>query len=742
MLNGGLKGLFFGGSGSYQREHDRVTQAMRQSVYMSGFRDGQSKLGWVYRAPSFTDTIRPGVYSTFAVVLVPKGCKLSIDRGWRWNDKKGKLKEFVDTAAFSPAAEYPGLDMNDPPRVLSVQYDPHYASPDDLQTDVNVITVDFERPINPNLMIAAAGKLLKRVRDWRGRATAPSTTDIVSVSDSAGTSHQISRARGLFEADIDEADTWIAVTQSKIMLKLKYGTAGSIVFPEIRLLTPGNESWNLQQLVDYRNYSPTITIGQREFLACHPKRSAAKDDNVGCMRQPYSMWLPLFVVQPSNGHTLRLAGAKADAPDNSGMPGQVYFFLSADDGRTSLAPRSQVVLSLPGHSRFPHPIPVECSGLLGGLLCHTHPQSMFYGAEQCMKPAAGGGPSTLNTSVPECSIENYNGLRVDVIQPGTKANPTFFASTTLPKSAVERPVIGGVSSFARQTGRLRYTFPVYGLNAGAPVEIRKDGAALQGAAASVSEDPASGVPVLSVIVNDGQAVTDAVLGGPPHLFSNNVDLGPLIGMQDPVLPTNVDLTVVQNHFYQFSGTHLESVDRLFVGDSAKELMRFEAGLIADIGDQPEKDSLLSFQIAGVKRPVNACVTQTKPPEKPAQDAGAAKPDKPKPDKPKTPKPDDKALEVTTTTRVKTGSGETAETSSANDDSTSANKPAATPQAQRVCGPIIVTAKPKDGGQKPNTATAPAALVISIPAALSSIQLAPPQQDAAKQIYLAPEPVKK
>src|SRR5262249_38378197 len=158
-----------------------------------------------------------------------------------------------------------------------------------------------------NLMITASGKLLKRVRDWRGRATSPTDADTISITDSSGATHKVSRARGLFEADIDESDTWIAVSQTKIMLKLKYGTAGSIVFPEIRLVTPSKQSWSLQELVDYSTYEAKVTIGSRDFLACHPKPSNATQTNQGCMKQPDSMWLPLFCVLPGQGHTLRIS---------------------------------------------------------------------------------------------------------------------------------------------------------------------------------------------------------------------------------------------------------------------------------------------------------------------------------------------------------------------------------------------------------------------------------------------------
>ena len=734
MLNGALKGLFVGGSGSYQREHDRVTQALRQSVYMSGFRDGQSDVGWVYRPPAFTNMVRPGVYSTFAVVLVPAGCGLDVTREWQWNKKRGAA---IDKEPRQPLADFGDLQAaNPPPTITSVQYDPHYASADDLQTDVNVITVEFLKPINPNLMIAAAGKLLKRVRDWRGRATVPGSTDTISVADSSGATHQISRARGLFEADIDEADTWIAVTQKKIMLKLKYATAGSLVFPEIRLLTPGRETWSLQQLVDSRHYGPTVTMGQREFLACHPKPSAAptESDNEGCMRQPASMWLPLFVVQPSGGHTLRAVRTSPDAPDNSGMAGQVYFYLSADDAQTPLSARAQVVLAQPGHSRFPHPIPVECSGLMGGLLCHTHPQSMLYGSP-CMPKPAPGTPPALNTGTDECKIENYPMLRIEVTQPGTKASPTLFAAAVLPPAARSTPaVVGGASSFSRRAGALHYTFPVYGLAAGAPVELRASGAVLAGATAAVVPDSASGMPVLTVDVPDGDATVGPIVAGAVHLFANSVDIGPLAGMREAILPTDLELTI-QGRFYQFTGAHLDAVNAVFVGDESKPVLRYDSGLLADTGAATQKDELLSFNIAGVKRPVVACVTRTKA-------AGAAQPDTPaKPadqTKPAKPAADANSLEVTTTTKVKTGAGDTAQTSASSPDTSNANKPQAAP-TERVCGPIVVTAAPK-GGAQPGSAAAVSVLTTGLPPAASQAVTA--LQDAAKQIYLAPEVLKK
>jgi hypothetical protein len=743
MLNGGIKGLFVGGSGSYQREHDRVTQALRQSVYMSGFRNGQSQVGWVYRAPAFTSTIRPGMYSTFAVVLVPRGCGLDVQRAWHWNKKGGKQIDPEPMSDFSPAAAFSILQTDNQPTITHVQYDPHYASADDLQTDVNVITVDFERPINPNLMIAAAGKLLKRVRDWRGRATLPGTGDTISVTDSAGNTRQVSRARGLFEADIDEADTWIAVTQTKIMLKLKYATAGSIVFPEIRLLTPGGETWSLQQLVDYKHYTGRVAIGQREFLACHPKANAAlsEPNNEGCMRQPESMWLPLFVVQPSGAHTLRLALTSADAPDNSGMAGQVYFFVSADDGRTALSPRAQVVLAQPGHMRFPHPIPVECSGLMGGLLCHTHPQSILYGALPCMNAPLAGTQPVLNTGSEECKIEKYSLLRVEVTQPGTKANPTFYAVAALPlpppgTPATLVPVVGAASGFS-QGALLHYTFPVYGLPAGTPVQLLADGSVLAGATAAVVADAATGMPIVTADVQESEAAVGPILAGSVHLYANGADLGPLAGMREAIVPTDLELTI-QGRFYQFAGSHLDAVREIFVGNQSKPITRYDSGILTDIGDAPPKDELLSFNIAGARRPVVACVTRTKVAETPS----ANTPPKAA-DQGKTPAPaaDAGSLEVTTTTKVKTGSGSTAQAAATSPDTHNPPKPAVAPETERVCGPIVVAAAPKGPAKLESTAAAAAVLMLAAPTPMPAPTQSAPQ-DAAKQIYPAPEPVRK
>jgi hypothetical protein len=222
-----------------------------------------------------------------------------------------------------------------------------------------------------------------------------------------------------------------------------------------------------------------------------------------------------------------------------------------------------------------------------------------------------------------------------------------------------------------------------------------------------------------------------------HLYWKGTDLGPLQGMPEAITPANVELTI-QGRFYQFSGMHLESVNALYVGDSPKPVERFNSGLVADIGDPPPTDALLSFNIAGVKRPVVACVTRTK-----ADTASADAPSKlsnPTQPTPQQPKADQTSVEVTTTTKIKTSEGSTVQSASGNSSTATQTKTPATAQTERVCGTIVVTAaSPKAPSNAAQTVTAPSVMTLSLPSAVT--QTVNQLQDSAKQIFLAPEPVR-
>jgi hypothetical protein len=716
-LNGAFKGLFVGSNVGYQRQKDHISQAMRQSVYISGFRAGASTVGWYYGPPSYTTTVRTGEYSTFAVILVPKqtdgsACPFSIKPTSYWRTSNGHEKSVRTDWEMTHVTNSEMLSEHTP-YIRQVQYFPHYGSPDALNNDVNIIAVEFEDPVDPNLLLTASGKLIKRARDWRGRATSPGTSDTISITNASGSSVSVSRERGLLEADIDDADTWIAVSQTKILIKLSYAVAQSTSFPDIQVLIPGKEGWDLRGLVDYRTYEATITIGDRNFRACHPKFAAysSSKKNQGCMPQPRSMWVPLFSLLPSPNHSLRVITAAAnvdglpqDAPDNSAQPGsqiggpgsmgeQYYFYLLLDDGAINLTSSAQVVLNTPGHSRFVHPVPMECAPSSPGLLCHTHPASVVFSTptswsvvsassaqaarqatrripsdltdvafvqnslhvedegdpndqgtrwkltdesqfapgqdpevdpgDTCLTANEAGKISISRTN-PICNWHNYR-LQVQVSQPAFGTRPAVWESSPLPDTSIKVPIVG----------RVRKVAPVLGDKTSAWF-LELPALYLGGQSLSfctTGRTPLPGSLIKSEIIrnNDREStirlvvqsgVMAAFLNETAHAFSGpcaesatkSVDLGAVSGVKDLLLPSDVQLarSSMSSPVFQFTGTHLENVDALMVGDSGVPVTAWHVGVSLFVNMESaknEQEEMLFFQVAGQKIPVSACWDQ-------------------------------------------------------------------------------------------------------------------------------------
>jgi hypothetical protein len=441
-----LKTLWGGGTIGVQQQKDRLTQSMQQSVYVSAYRNGEKKFGWYYGPPAFMKVVRPGTYTTYAILLLPKrnaaspsaaaaydhldavavyahstdpidsdgACPVQIQGTSFWANK-GHIKELsTDPNLIGNPLRF--LPSDGPPRIAQVQYTPLAVPPAvagapaissptpgsstsppvtaSTQVAVNLIGVEFERPINPNLMITLNGVLLKRVRDSRGRAT--NNNDTIPVTDSQGNTTNVSRQLGLFETDISEPNSWMAINQTKLLLKVSATTAGTLQFPDIRFLVPGGPQWSIADLVDYSTYKGLISIGSLSFYACHPKLGAffwspnPDNRNDGCMRQPASIWTPLFSLPPDTAHTLSISqvntidtssGLELDAPDNSknsrnppnGTGGatspltlwsqQHYLYLTLDGGATKLDPHAQVTVVSPGHSRYARPLALECAAM-------------------------------------------------------------------------------------------------------------------------------------------------------------------------------------------------------------------------------------------------------------------------------------------------------------------------------------------------------------------------------------------
>jgi hypothetical protein len=212
-----LKTIWGGANISVQQQKDRLTQSMQQSVYVSGYRGEEQNattFGWYYGPPAFMKVVRPGTYTTYAILLLPRGiksqsneepresadaltayenstqnievdgaCSVQIEGRSFWV-RKGRVKELTPE---KPLISNPDrfLPSDGPPMIAQVQYTPQplppvptvvagaagaiTSAPSPVATGavgaapstpspvpapiVNLIGIEFERPINPNLMI-------------------------------------------------------------------------------------------------------------------------------------------------------------------------------------------------------------------------------------------------------------------------------------------------------------------------------------------------------------------------------------------------------------------------------------------------------------------------------------------------------------------------------------------------------------------------------------------------------------
>ena len=738
-----IKTLWGGGNFGVQQQKDRLTQSMQQSVYVSGYRNGESKFGWYYGPPAFVKVVRPGTYATYAIILVPRhavlvpggavgaydastgpalpdgACPIQIQGSSFWV-RKGRVKE-IETEPGLINNPNRFLPSDGPPKIAQVQYTPQplpplTSAPSTLPVltpaapaptsatppapVVNLIGVEFERPINPNLMITVNGTLLKRVRDSRGRAT--NNNDLIPVVDSQGNTSSVSRQLGLFETDISEPNSWMQVNQSKLLLKVSATTAGTLQFPDVRFLVPGGPQWGMTDLVDYSTYKGVITIGSLSFYGCHPKLNAfhwsadPEQRNDGCMAQPASMWIPLFSLPVDTAHTLSASPVNTlegplelDAPDNSGNanlpPGVVdggslwsrthYLYLSLDGGATKLDPHSQVTVISPGHTRYAHPLALECAAMAEGLLCHTHPQAIVFSSPFDRHVGATGAPSqgcltvepvegvdrifydplslanVHGTRAQDCDWRQYR-LQIQVVQaqqpPGQgpiSAVTDYPVSPTGELSAFQ-PILGVVKTVRKNTNGWFLEVPVYyypGLPpAGQTVCVAADETALTNAIIQPSvrgDTRRTATLQIQVPANDPgrifQAASLAVYlttcaaihaGGtlPGNLATNYI--GSFAGLRSWLQPSGVVLTKTgaNDEFFQLSGANLDKVDTIVTlgdGTTSKKTgiktvaaVASDTGVLFDVTNLTQtKDAILYYDQGGVRSPVIACSNQLVPP---------------------------------------------------------------------------------------------------------------------------------
>jgi hypothetical protein len=152
------------------------------------------------------------------------------------------------------------LPHDRPLTVTKIAYDPRTYDPNDTDskpkphTSAGSVLVEFDDLIDPELVVTVGGTPLKRVRDWRGRATPVSATDTISVNGQK-VGHD-----GLLEADTYDIDTWMSPNPHTVLINLSTDLAGSLAgvmaFPPIRLHNGSGEATDLQGVL--QNWQTTL----------------------------------------------------------------------------------------------------------------------------------------------------------------------------------------------------------------------------------------------------------------------------------------------------------------------------------------------------------------------------------------------------------------------------------------------------------------------------------------------------
>jgi hypothetical protein len=261
----------FGANGAYKRQEDKLQGSLVESVYTMGFIDANRSFGWSYGPAPFERLVHAGVKSTFAIVSVPRSelkdwtnkISFAATSSWRKRDEPTRAK--FQGASCMVETPLPGTDAfdalpavvtEDPTRlhVMRLEYTPVYGAdpgttaPNDPlsacpRQGCAAVLITLDQPIDPNLVVSVRGRPLRRVRDWRGRATSSLPPAQIGATGQPGDNARVFRASspGLTELDGLAADSWFAVNSRELLLNISRNLAGE-EFPSISLSDPARRT--------------------------------------------------------------------------------------------------------------------------------------------------------------------------------------------------------------------------------------------------------------------------------------------------------------------------------------------------------------------------------------------------------------------------------------------------------------------------------------------------------------------
>lgn len=411
VLSGIIK-LFsgFSATADYQRLREQLHSGVSQAAYVSGFGAGTKNFGWYFGTAPFEKRVSPGSRSVYAFVVASKGCKPTLTYTAYWQKRDGGGVRGVDVVAsneplsvFMPSSEE-STAIGKKLTINSLSYVPTVVTAVTADS-YGTVQIDLDEDIDPNLIVTVGGTTLRRVRDWRGRATVPSSSEtLIPGSDP---NSKLSLGRGLLEADTLVPDTWIAPNARTLLISVKASTAGN-TFPAIRLLTGGAGYDVLSNTSDLRQ----IRIGNAIWSNSN-------------QTSPRSAFLPLVYAIPEGNGSRKLLAALYTK--NSADPfqlrltgldaGGVPFTLSA---ATQVSIKAQADDASDAFETF-----LSCSPLQGELIC-TLPKSQLKNLclKQIPKP---GGRAGETIPVEHCANSYPKVVSVQAIVPSLMAASTEFA---------------------------------------------------------------------------------------------------------------------------------------------------------------------------------------------------------------------------------------------------------------------------------------------------------------------------
>lgn len=270
-----------GVSAEYKKQREQLRSSLVQSVYISGFGAGGTAFGWYYAPGPFELRVSPGIRTTYAIVVAPR-CKptqgrdsapslsLKVKATTRWLSRDQSKMEFTANERELGAVKLPsqtsGIQVEQidyiPKRFNSAVTKPASR---DLDTTVQIL---LREEIDPNLVVTVNGRPLRRVRDWRGRATEPGaggTEVILGEESDAKKTKRVTLGRGLIEANSLEADTWFAINPRLLLLRIAQETALTNAFPVIRLGDASGRGGELLSLIRNSESPVDARVDEWEF---------------------------------------------------------------------------------------------------------------------------------------------------------------------------------------------------------------------------------------------------------------------------------------------------------------------------------------------------------------------------------------------------------------------------------------------------------------------------------------------